>query len=708
MSAAGLTALLATAALAASAPAAASAAGAGMLVTFAARVCPNYTDVTANRARNDIQESLRDLGADTPYKAGQAIDAAIEAHSQPNCRPLPGWAFTMGTGYKTRAVSGPWGSLSIVTGAFPTSVVTQASVPLLAPDGRPTGESLAGATTVELTPQQASLAARASSLWVQGGTPTDPILNVPFPGQYGFAALRCAIDNLNGDNVEWIGFPTGARHVLCFAYYVQPPPTSGTIIIRKVASAPVGTSESFPFDGNISFNQRGRFSITSAPGRPGEATFVRAETRPGEEPWNVREEVPPDWHLTGLECSSLKGTSTHTADAASAKATITLGAGDTVTCTYTDALVPPNGALAVRKLTQGATGSFPFTVTPVGGGTVTHASASTSEEGVAADAVPTPIALAPGGYVVAETLPAATRRGSWSSLGAVCDGASSGGTQATVTIAPSAGAVCTFTNLFTPSGAIALRKRTLGGTGTTGFVISPQSGIPFQIAQSATTTAEGVPVLARGEPSTGLDLGSYVVQETTAPPAHGGHWELVQVECGGSLLPFAAGAALVELTASHPRRPCTFTNQLVPGPIPPGPAPVPPGTVDEARLTVAKRALAATYAAGETVTYRVSVVNHGPAAADEVVVDDRPDPGARLISAHPSRGSCAAGLPLVCRLGGLAVGAHATVTVTLSSTAAALRNCAVVGSSTYDSTPAGDSACASSQRAASREPSFTG
>ncbi|HZC14368.1 MAG TPA: hypothetical protein VE270_10160, partial [Thermoleophilaceae bacterium] len=69
-------------------------------VTIVARECPEYTDITANRARNDIQESLRDLGDDTSYVAGQAIDPAIEARDQPNppCVPITGWRFTLGTG----------------------------------------------------------------------------------------------------------------------------------------------------------------------------------------------------------------------------------------------------------------------------------------------------------------------------------------------------------------------------------------------------------------------------------------------------------------------------------------------------------------------------------------------------------------------------------------------------------------------------------
>ena len=68
---------------------------------------------------------------------------------------------------------------------------------------------------------------QGNSLWLQGGAVDDPVLDQIDPGQYGFAALRCAVDNLNGDNVKWIGYPNGVTHVLCYAYYVKPPPTSG-------------------------------------------------------------------------------------------------------------------------------------------------------------------------------------------------------------------------------------------------------------------------------------------------------------------------------------------------------------------------------------------------------------------------------------------------------------------------------------------------
>ena len=293
----GVFAVLAVAALGVPGAAAAQAVS-PLTVTIAARVCPTYDAVSANRARNNIQESLKDLGADTSYPAGQPIDPALEDASQPACRPLPNWRFTLGTGILERAVSGPWGSLSIVTGPFATDIQTKESVALLNTSGQDTGRTIAGATTIALTTAQADLAARTSALWIQGGTPADPILNQPYPGQYGFGALRCAIDNLNGDNVEWISVPQGSRHVFCYAYYVQPPPTSGTIIVRKAVNAPAGAAATaFPFTGNISFEPDQSFTVSAAPDQQGAMTFYRA----GGSDWSFKEQVPAGWQLAKLD-----------------------------------------------------------------------------------------------------------------------------------------------------------------------------------------------------------------------------------------------------------------------------------------------------------------------------------------------------------------------------------------------------------------------
>jgi hypothetical protein len=259
--------------------------GTDLFVTIAARECPSYADIMANRARNDIQESLRDLGKNTVYKPGQPIEPGVEATNDPNCTPLSGWRFTLGTGYRTRAVSGPWGSLSIVTDPYDTDIVTEDRVPLLDYAGRATDDFLAGATTIELTKAQAKRAATANSLWIQGGTPADPILNGQYPDEFGFGALRCSIDNLNGDNVEWIAYPQGTEHVFCYAYYVRPPPTSGTIVIRKEVRGTQGATHTFSFDGNLSFNVGNIFNLRVSNGQPASQSFYRAATavptRPG-------------------------------------------------------------------------------------------------------------------------------------------------------------------------------------------------------------------------------------------------------------------------------------------------------------------------------------------------------------------------------------------------------------------------------------------
>ena len=228
--------------------------GSGYFLTLAARSCPAYTDVRANRARNNIQESLKDLGPDTNYVAGEAVSAAKEdAAPQSACSPITGWQFTTGSGIQT-GVTGPWGSLGRVTGSGRTLGPTQPSIPLLNPDATPSGSTIPGAVTVELTP--AEFQQTSSRLWVQGGTPADPVLDTLFPGQFGFAALRCAVDNLNGDNVEYVAYPKSVKHVLCYAYYVEPPPTSGTIVVRKVVTSTIpgfAPTQDFAFQGNISY-----------------------------------------------------------------------------------------------------------------------------------------------------------------------------------------------------------------------------------------------------------------------------------------------------------------------------------------------------------------------------------------------------------------------------------------------------------------------
>jgi uncharacterized repeat protein (TIGR01451 family) len=648
-----------------SAMAGAPGSGTGYYVTLAARECPAYTDITANRARNDIQESLEDLGADTPYSAKQPISPAIEDPNQPNCTPLPNWRFTLGKGYKTRAVSGPWGSLSIVTDPYSTDIVTQPSVPLLDPSGTPTGRTIDGAVTVELTQGQLERASKPNSLWVQGGTVSDPILNQPFPGEYGFGALRCAIDNLNGDNVEWISYPSGAEHVFCYAYYVKPPPTSGTIIIRKaVEGVPGGATETFGFDGNLSFNPGGTFNIALKDQTSKEAPpFYRASGTT----WTVRELGVPGWVLTKLSCTK-RGASTTTTDLDAGRVDIALAPADRVVCTFTNALRPPEGRLYIRKLTSGAVGIFDFDVFPQSGGERREARARTEEEGVAAEAEPSPLKVKPGVYRIEERLPDSDR-GRWRLDEAYCNakerkvkrlrrrGSSFGSVE--VRIEDQRGATCTFEDDFTPDGAITIDKTTLGGTGTAGFTIQPLKDPETSFEQSATTREENTATRARGDSTSRIPLGSYVIQETEPAPVGNRAWRLAEVLCNDTIVTSEEGRVVVKLTRQRPKVNCVFVNVLAPKPPEPIP-PIPPGSggVDLSLTKTADRPVAAV---GERVGYTVVIRNRSAYTAESVVVADQPGRGERPIAARSIRRRCTArgpsGRPIfVCTVGNLAPG----------------------------------------------------
>ncbi len=85
---------------------------------------------------------------------------------------------------------------------------------------------------------------------------------------------------------------------------------------------------------------------------------------------------------------------------------------------------------------------------------------------------------------------------------------------------------CAFENTFVPTGAITIRKKAFGKTGTIGFTISPETTPPSDVAYSKTAkvTEEGVAVLATGDATSDLPLGTYKIQElaSEAPIRPGG------------------------------------------------------------------------------------------------------------------------------------------------------------------------------------------
>ena len=527
--------------------------------------------------------------------------------------------------------------------------------------------------------------------------------------EYAFGTLRCATDNLNGDNVEFIYFPAGVTHVFCYAFYVKPPPPSGTITITKhVVGAPAGTHPAFNFPGGcigcLSFDPGG-FTLADTQS----ATFYRAAGNPGTTlpTWTLTE-TPVDGYTTSVSCHADGVQSVSVVNGASV--TIHLAAGEHVTCTYTNTYVPPTGGLRITKITQGGVGTFTYDVTPASGpGATQRVSMTTTEPGEPANADLT--GLAPGDYRIVEQVPKPPG-GTWRRVSVSCDGQSRSTTSpVTVTIPSGEPVICTFTNALIQKGSISLAKITEGATGTASFQVEPTSGTPAQYLQTATTTTPGV--AADAVPDTPADktsrlrLATYRIIEQPPVSTPADAWTLTEVECNGVLVPFAQGTAEVTLTKTQirtraacsptcsPRRQRRSPDPSLPSRSRPSPRPPPGPNPDQpsapwADLSVTKTASPSVVVAGDVITYRITVTNHGPNDAARVVVDDKPAAAAAaVVSVHSSVGTCQVGLPVVCQLGTLKPGAKVTIMLSVRAGAPThgFTNRAVVGTASFDPDP---------------------
>ncbi|MFJ5925109.1 hypothetical protein ACIQF6_21140 [Kitasatospora sp. NPDC092948] len=572
-----------------------------LLVTYVARVCDRYDEVMANKARNNLQESLRDLGPNSNYAPGVAVNPTNEAEGTPvpPCRPLPGWTFSTGTGFTAKSAATL--QLTTVTSQLRTGITTQDSTPELDAQGNPTGRTLDGAVTVQLTADELA-AARKSSLIAQGGSKSAPLNGLQ--DTYGFAALRCSQDNQNGDNAEYVNFPSGTTHVFCYYYAVTPPPGAGTItVVKQIVDGSNGVG-SFRYDGNLSYADTNGdgindFVLTASSTKSASMDFVRGETRPGDDPWTFTEYIDPatGWVPAGAPvCTAVNesggpGTSTSATDH-SGRSAVTLAAGDHVTCVYSNERAA--GPALLEKETLGGTGSFDITVAaPPEADLTVENNVTTAQPGV-----PVTVAYAahpvPGHYQMSEAIPASDGTGHWATPTAFCNGtelpvtvgpatpsAPNGTWQAGYDLVPDVEAKCLITNRFVPGGQIDIEKVTEGGTGTFRYLISalpaPRAAAdePVPTPQSAvvTTTAEDTPTTAHpadgsaGPAANLLPVGPqlrYSVQELLPAPSADGWWTLESADCGAALgaadLPKAVIA--VNLTADDPTPTCRFTNRF--------------------------------------------------------------------------------------------------------------------------------------------------
>lgn len=606
--------ILAVGAIAISAPAQAALAPGQLAITFVARVCDSYSDVRANKARNNWQESLKDLGGDSPYATSAAVSIAGESNDpafdlSACTTPLNNWQFTLGSDYWNPRHIPDGQYLSVVqevaghdfSGINVTTAASGVTTPVLNQYGQDTGQSIQGAVTHVLTTPEVNWVRQGHPLWIQGGTLTQTLNGMQ--SQYGFAALRCGQDAVNGDNVEQVSFPSGATHVFCFYYVVSPPPDSGIITVQKALAA--GTvaqgAVTVPFQGNISYTPDQTFTLAPTTSAPDSLTFYRAAGTT----WNFTENVPDGWYLQGVDCTQT-GESTVTAGTPTAPQTsVALAAGDHVTCTYTDALTPPpppppapatvNGELL--KATIGNVGTFGFVITQPDG-VVATTTVTTEQQGVPVQFAQTPDGGSPTGqYTLVETLPADSGLGHWFLVGGVCrywDPATPDDThidyvgvqadnpdELVYTPHPNMTTSCIVINWFTPGGQLTITKTTQGGTGY--FVYSVQrldddGNIVQTYQQDVTTTAADTPVETAPFSSDGAGASTnqltelpvpsrYVVQETLPPPSDAGVWQLVSADCGPNQVTGVSqslSAFQVALTEDHPHATCNVVNKLLP------------------------------------------------------------------------------------------------------------------------------------------------
>lgn len=94
----------------------------------------------------------------------------------------------------------------------------------------------------------------------------------------------------------------------------------------------------------------------------------------------------------------------------------------------------------------------------------------------------------------------------------------------------------------------------------------------------------------------------------------------------------------------------------------PAPTPPPePAAVGHAELAITKTVSRKVAAVGDVVTYTVTVTNHGPDTAEQVVGTDTSSKEAAIVSLEPSRGSCTIVPAIQCSVANLAPGETVTV-----------------------------------------------
>jgi hypothetical protein len=305
----------------------------------------------------------------------------------------------------------------------------------------------------------------------------------------------------------------------------------GKIIIDKV-TVPPGESQSFLFTPSYPLTSGSTFSLTDAT-TPHESGFLSPNTS-----YTVAETVPGGWDLTQIDCDD--GNSF--GDISTGNATINLGAGEIVTCTFTDT---ERGSITIIKdAIFNHAQDFAYTTTsstdtPISNFTLDDDSGAEGEDGTNSNTRGFPD-LKPGDYTVTESVP-----GGWELTDLTCSdtlNTSTSGATASITLDPGEDVTCTYED--TQLGKIITVKVTSPST-TEDFLFSPSYGTG---ATFSLTNGES-------EDSGFLTAGTtYSVTETELTG-----WILKSIVCDDGNSTGSIPTATISLEVGETVT-CTFTN----------------------------------------------------------------------------------------------------------------------------------------------------
>ncbi len=247
---------------------------------------------------------------------------------------------------------------------------------------------------------------------------------------------------------------------------------NNTITTPVCSVAPTGSIQVVKntVGGNGTFAFTSNFGLTSPLITSGlTASQTVSGLAPGSS-YSVSETVPSGWTQTSASCTSGIPTA------------VTVVAGATTICTFTNTVVAATGSIQVVKNTVGGNGAFTFTSNF--GLTSLTTSGNTASQTFGN--------LAPGsGYSLSETLPTG-----WTQTSASC----TNGTPAAIIVAAGVTTTCIITNTYAaPTGSIKVVKNTVGGNGT--FAFTSNFGLT-SLTTSGGTASQTFSNLTPGEPAT--------------------------------------------------------------------------------------------------------------------------------------------------------------------------------------------------------------